>query len=293
PPPTPKKRRPPQSSSARTPMALEPVQVPDDAVFSSFRRQCESEEGWINKYSKSGVGVWIQQPSQDGNSGAVHKCKCTITIKDVAADTVYDVLHDGEYRTRWDHSAIETFDIARLTVNTDVGYYSWKCPNPLKNRDVVTLRSWLATSDDYVIINYSVKHPNYPPRKDRVRAVSHLAGYLVKPTGPCSCTLTYLAQVDPKGSLPKWFVNKASRLLAPKVLKKLYKACVKYPEWKNHHKPSFRPWLYPEQSTLPTISSSELAMQRGDSLENIDESRLSEVKEDQQDLSDEETTLLT
>ena len=44
--------------------------------------------------------------------------------RDVPAETLYDVLHDIEYRKKWDSNVIETFDIARLTVNADVGYYS-------------------------------------------------------------------------------------------------------------------------------------------------------------------------
>lgn len=34
-----------------------------------------------------------------------------------------------------------------------------RCPKPLKNRDVITLRSWLPMGADYIIMNYSVKHP--------------------------------------------------------------------------------------------------------------------------------------
>lgn len=34
-----------------------------------------------------------------------------------------------------------------------------RCPKPLKNRDVITLRSWLPMGTDYIIMNYSVKHP--------------------------------------------------------------------------------------------------------------------------------------
>ncbi|NXX42011.1 STA10 protein, partial [Tricholaema leucomelas] len=112
---------------------------------------------------------------------------------------LYDVLHDCRYRPEWDPNVIETFDIARLTANADVGYYSWRCPKPLKNRDVLTLRSWLPMGSDYIIMNYSVKHPKYPPRKDMVRAVSIQTGYLIQGTGANSCTITYLAQVDPKG----------------------------------------------------------------------------------------------
>uniref|UniRef100_A0A671MKJ4 START domain-containing protein 10 n=1 Tax=Sinocyclocheilus anshuiensis TaxID=1608454 RepID=A0A671MKJ4_9TELE len=145
--------------------------------------------------------------------------QCRMLCKDIPAETMYDVLHDIEYRRKWDANVIETFDIGKLTVNADVGYYSWKCPKPLKNRDVITLRSWLPMGNDYIIMNYSVKHAKYPPKKDLVRAVSIQTGYLIQHTGPISCTLTYLAQVDPRGSLPKWVVNKSSQFLAPKVSK--------------------------------------------------------------------------
>lgn len=50
--------------------------------------------------------------------------QCRMVCKDVSADTMYDVLHDTEYRRNWDKNVIETFDIGRLTVNADVGYYS-------------------------------------------------------------------------------------------------------------------------------------------------------------------------
>ena len=42
----------------------------------------------------------------------------------VPAETAYDVLHDTEYRKKWDLNVIETHEIARLSDNADVGYYS-------------------------------------------------------------------------------------------------------------------------------------------------------------------------
>lgn len=39
---------------------------------------------------------------------------------------MYDVLHDGVYRKTWDPAMLESFDIARLSDNADVGYYSCK-----------------------------------------------------------------------------------------------------------------------------------------------------------------------
>uniref|UniRef100_A0A1A8IQ82 START domain-containing protein 10 n=1 Tax=Nothobranchius kuhntae TaxID=321403 RepID=A0A1A8IQ82_NOTKU len=251
-----------------------PVRIPDDSDFLSFKDQCLSLEGWTSRYNKGGVTVWCRE--EDANT--VQKLKMRIVCKDVTAEMLYDVLHDTSYRKKWDANMIETYDIARLTVNADVGYYSWKCPSPLKNRDFVTMRSWLPLGNDYMIINYSVKHPQHPPKKDYVRAVSLLTGYLIQSSGATSSTLYYLTQVDPRGSLPKWVVNRVSQFVAPKAMKKIYKASLKYPEWKRKHNPTLKPWIFPEQNTLPTISLSELTLQHAESLEKIDESCVSEEK---------------
>lgn len=66
----------------------------------------------------------------------------------------------------------------------------------------------------------------------------------------------------------------------PQAMKKMYKACVKYPEWKQKHQPHFKPWLHPEQSLLPSLALSELSVQHADSLENIDESAVAESREE-------------
>ncbi|KAG7465099.1 hypothetical protein MATL_G00172540 [Megalops atlanticus] len=261
--------------------------LPDDTVFSEFRRQCLSTENWYSKYDKNGMEVWVEMPTLSSTQGGknhmpkVHKIKCRMTIKDVSAATMYDVLHDSQYRKKWDPAMLDSFDIARLSSNADVGYYSWICPKPLKNRDVVTLRSWQVKDDEYVIINFSVKHPKHPPRKNLVRAISILTGYLLKSTGPNSCSFTYLSQADPKGSLPKWVVNKASQVLAPKVMKCVHKAGQGYLEWKQQNSPDYKPWLHPEQSDLPHMDPVELVIQRGDSLENVDESAILDAHENE------------
>ncbi|TKS81166.1 START domain-containing protein 10 [Collichthys lucidus] len=197
-------------------MSGQTVTIPDDRAFASFKSECLCEEGWSMNYTKRGITVW-SQGLEEGKS--VHKIKCQMVCKDVSAETMYDVLHDIEYRRKWDTNVLETFDIGKLTVNADVGYYSWRCPHPLRNRDVITLRSWLPIGKDYIIMNYSVKHARcvvklmaclsvlrkYPPKKDMVRAVSIQTGYMIQYQGPNHC------------SLPKWVVNRSSHLFAPRV----------------------------------------------------------------------------
>lgn len=49
-----------------------------------------------------------------------------MVIKDVSAATMYDVLHDGQYRRNWDPTMEDSYDIARLSANADMGCYSCK-----------------------------------------------------------------------------------------------------------------------------------------------------------------------
>lgn len=44
--------------------------------------------------------------------------------------------------------------------------FTGKCPKPLRNRDVITLRSWLPIGKDYIIMNYSIKHAVSKDKKE-------------------------------------------------------------------------------------------------------------------------------
>ena len=46
------------------------------------------------------------------------------------------------------------------------------------------------------------------------------------------CSLGYVAHSDPGGQLPVWVTNKLSTILAPKMVKRLHKACKNYNHWK-------------------------------------------------------------
>ena len=58
------------------------------------------------------------------------------------------------------------------------------------------------------------------------------SGFLVTPVAQRSCHLGSVAHSDPGGHLPSWVTNKLSSILAPKMVKKLHKACINYASWK-------------------------------------------------------------
>lgn len=62
--------------------------------------------------------------------GTYHLCyvlQIQVGYSDVAANTLYDVLHDPHYRKSWDPYILEGFDICRISPNSDIGYYASEC----------------------------------------------------------------------------------------------------------------------------------------------------------------------
>lgn len=57
------------------------------------------------------------------------------------------------------------------------------------------------------------------------------------------------------------FYQKCSAVAAAlcmKVISKLHKGCLLYEEWKRDNRPTFKPWLYPEQSCLPLLNTMDI-----------------------------------
>lgn len=53
-------------------------------------------------------------------------------------------------------------------------------------------------------------------------------------------------------------------------MKCVHKAGKDYSPWKEKNSPRNKPWLHPDQNTLPMMDPAELSIQRADSLEDVD-----------------------
>jgi len=223
-------------------MAAPNYKLAIDEDFDSFVRACTDHTGWSLVYEEADTGlkVWDQKASDS----AINIVKLYAEFKGIPALTLYDVLHDPEYRSTWDENMIEGHLIEQLDPYNDVGYYSAKVPSPVANRDWVNQRMWREKpSTEYVIMNHSVPHEKMPEKKGFVRANSIMSGYYVLPLANGSCSLTYLTQNDPRGWIPSWLVNKVTKSFAPKIVEKLDKAAKAYEEWKGKQpNPNQKPW---------------------------------------------------
>jgi len=46
------------------------------------------------------------------------------SFKDISAGTLFDVVHDTQYRLKWDHDMIDMTEVCKLCVNNTVSYYA-------------------------------------------------------------------------------------------------------------------------------------------------------------------------
>ncbi|XP_012548587.1 START domain-containing protein 10 [Bombyx mori] len=220
------------------------ARVADDSDFETLKSLLASDRGWTLEYERDGVKVWVE----DAAHGALRTVKVVAEFGDVEPDALYDVLHDPEYRSVWDTHMLAAEDAGHINVNNDVGYYAMSCPAPLKNRDFVLQRSWLDTGDEKMILNHSVYHKDFPPRKGFVRALSLLTGFVVRSREGVGSWLGYVSRSDPRGALPAWLVNRVTAQLAPRLVQQLHAAARRYPGWKAlTDYPYHKPWRHPEQ----------------------------------------------
>jgi hypothetical protein len=234
------------------------VKIADDNDFERLKKLCQCHDGWRLDYCRHDTTVWTR--SNDVSDFRMVKIRGV--YEDITAEVLYDVLHDPVYRKMWDPNIVEGKELCRINDYSDIGYYSMQLPRPLTGRDFVTQRSWRDLGVHKLILNHSVNHAAMPPQRDFIRGISYLTGYHIistvnNPQKP-GCEVTYVTQSDPKGSLPVWVVNKSTQWLAPKVITKLRKACLSYNEWKKDNSPGYKPWIYPEQNTLPLLNPADI-----------------------------------
>ncbi|MBF0359423.1 MAG: hypothetical protein HQK49_00335 [Oligoflexia bacterium] len=104
--------------------------------------------------------------------------------------------------------------IVHLNSHIDgITYNVHSVPWPATNRDTVIHSKLILETDldpKYKFLNViskSVEVKDIPEYKDRVRAVLHRCGVILKPLGNNATYIDIDAQMDAKGMIPKWFVN--------------------------------------------------------------------------------------
>jgi hypothetical protein len=222
-------------------MSLDKYKPATDQDFDDFRRKCEDEQGW-DVYHKTETTIVTKKST---TTDAIYPVRVAVIFPDLSPETLYDILHDHEYRATWDPNMIEGKVLYQLDPRNEIGYYAAKCPPPIASRDFLNQRSWRARPEqrEWIIMNHSIEHPDHPEKKGLVRAQSILTGYFILRRAEGGSKFIYYSQSDPKGWIPSWVINSLLTSFAPKAVEKLYEAAVGYKNWKPQHNPEHKPWL--------------------------------------------------
>jgi len=226
---------------------LELYPLPTKQDFDNFRSTCDSDSAdWRLSYDDQfkQIKVWEQRIP----NSSINRIRMYAHMVGLSADTLYDVLHDAEYRKVWDLNMAEGYTITLLDSYNDIGYYAGKSPFfAVSGRDFCNQRSWWVSEDksEFIIMNHSVTHPDIPERKQYVRGWSHRTGYIIRkhPANEKSCDFIYCTQTDLRGWIPDKLINKAIKTFAPSLVDKMVQVCPGYPEWKQKNSPEIKPWL--------------------------------------------------
>jgi hypothetical protein len=124
-------------------------------------------------------------------------------IEGFTPDEVFEQIYNAEKRCKWDTVATGLRVVDTIDEKTDVIYFCVKAPFGVSNRDFVQLRDYefgYPQAGQIIMSFVSTTHPAQPPIKGNIRAETHIAGYLIKPSvkDPRSTDLCILSQVDIK-----------------------------------------------------------------------------------------------
>ncbi|MEN2496576.1 MAG: hypothetical protein MHMPM18_001078 [Marteilia pararefringens] len=192
------------------------------------------------------------EATADNNSGAEGttttsgKEKTTflyrLSLEDDQIDskTMYRMLHDAQFRKKWDTYMNKGFNVAQITDYCDVGYYSFKIPM-MTMRYSLAKRCWHEWSvNEYAIFNHSVKELPICEKvyeenkasevKKAIKIVSYITGYYMKTDPETKKTkFVYITCSDIRSSIPKMVMNLAIKSNIPSFVKKLIQNCKDYP----------------------------------------------------------------
>lgn len=248
------------------------VRPPKDSDFDHFKFIALDDTHWKRKVKKKKVEVYTRCT----DCSNVKIIKLIAILSDVSAEVLYDTLHDSAYRSQWDDTMRDGFEICRVSWNSLIEYYALKPPFAFASRDFVMQRVWTLNQDDYIMFNRSVFHRAVPPKHDCIRALTFLTGYLITPIDQNSCRLIYITQSDPRGDIPAWAMNLAVTKIAPRIMKNLHRAAINYPAWKAQNNPNFKPWRYVEQQShsLPLVCMDDILNEPDFPLKKITENHV-------------------
>ena len=137
-------------------------------------------------------------------------------IENIPFDVAWKAIADTNLRKNWETLFLNFDSIEKNPEdNTEIIYFNMEAPFPVQDRDFlqkkIVLHDYPAKGQVLIHI-ISTETDKKPPLSKYVRAQTLVGGYLFKElsTFPMRSSITIVNQVDLKGSIPRYLLNKYS-----------------------------------------------------------------------------------
>lgn len=148
--------------------------------------------------------------------GLVRDAHPELLFRDVFGQNLEEKRRLGQDFLLEDHEIEKVEHEHDLVLRRQVYKLVW----PMSHRESVCARGGKALGDGrYLQWETSISHPDYPEQSSVVRTAVHLACFFFEPHPDEHTTeVTYIANVEIGGSVPKWIVNLASTKACDRLL---------------------------------------------------------------------------
>lgn len=186
---------------------------------SATSKDCKSMDVEVETLLQvAGAQMWLCHVKDGIDIGC-----STVLVEGVTVTEVVEALHNPEERLRWDGGNFRTFEVVSAVngpVQQDIVYCVMPAPGMLTDRDVLQDR-WKVSLDDggqAILLQSRLDNSLRPETSQRIRAFTHVSGYLICVTSDGSVEITAVSQTNLGGSIPAWVQSQGRRLAKSKLL---------------------------------------------------------------------------
>ena len=131
------------------------------------------------------------------------------------------MFNDIETNKKTSESCVESRYVKKIDANTHTEYVRFKTPIGIRERDIVSKVTIVATDSTFFLTSKAIDEATEPEKKGVVRLKNAHTSFLFKKISNGMIEMEYIAFADPNGFDPPFLVNSLAKKEARKMTDKL------------------------------------------------------------------------
>eukprot|EP00350_Pseudokeronopsis_sp_OXSARD2_P002030 CAMPEP_0170554910 /NCGR_PEP_ID=MMETSP0211-20121228/12787_1 /TAXON_ID=311385 /ORGANISM="Pseudokeronopsis sp., Strain OXSARD2" /LENGTH=204 /DNA_ID=CAMNT_0010864349 /DNA_START=1642 /DNA_END=2256 /DNA_ORIENTATION=+ len=166
-------------------------------------------EDWTDLVNDRKMGVIIQSRTSPSGGNSI---KATGTL-DYPAEDIFKVIGNSAYRQIYDKNYDQGHYVMKIGKQAMLIYQKTKKISVVSARDflLVMIYNKFANGSIKIVVASTDKNELFPEVKGAVRGFVEIGGWMLEPLEEGQTKVTYMTEVDLKGSIPSFVTNTANK----------------------------------------------------------------------------------